>query len=61
MQTLVTCDRRAVRILARSLARDLSAGGLGTPHLIELASALIDEATARLRAAREAEATRPPT
>ncbi|MBX3155500.1 MAG: hypothetical protein KF773_05845 [Deltaproteobacteria bacterium] len=53
MQTLVSSDRRSVRILARSLARDLSAGGLGTPHLIELASALLEEATERLRAARQ--------
>lgn len=42
-------DRRAIRILARSLARDLA----GTDSLISLASALIEEAAERLRATRE--------
>lgn len=41
-------DRRAIRILARSLARDLAT----TDSLIALASALIAEASDRLRAAR---------
>jgi hypothetical protein len=46
-------DRRALRILARSLARDLAAAGSGTDSLISLASALIDEAAERMRAARD--------
>jgi hypothetical protein len=45
-------DRRALRILARSLARDLAADGIGTAQLIVLASELLDEATLRLRTAR---------
>lgn len=46
-------DRRSVRILARTLARDLTADGFDPGQLIALASELIDEATARLRAARD--------
>jgi hypothetical protein len=45
-------DRRAIRILARSLARELAADGVGTACLISLAAELIDEATERLRGAR---------
>jgi hypothetical protein len=45
-------DRRALRILARSIARDLSADGLDAHGLLALASELLSEATARLRAAR---------
>jgi len=45
-------DRRALRILARSLARELTADGLDAHGLLALASELLSEATARLRAAR---------
>ena len=45
-------DRRALRILARSLARDLTADGLDAHALLALASELLSEATARLRAER---------
>ena len=46
-------DRRSLRILARSIARDLSADGLDAHHLLALASELLSEATSRIRAARE--------
>lgn len=45
-------DRRSLRILARSLARELTAGGLDAHALLALASELLSEATARLRAER---------
>ena len=45
-------DRRSIRILARSLARELAADGVGTACLISLAAELINEATERLRGAR---------
>lgn len=45
-------DRRSLRILARSIARDLSADGLDAHALLALASELLSEATARLRAER---------
>jgi len=45
-------DRRSLRILARSIARDLSADGLDAHALLALASELLSEATARLRADR---------
>lgn len=45
-------DRRALRILARSIARDLTADGLDAHALLALASELLSEATARLRAER---------
>lgn len=45
-------DRRSLRILARSLARDLTADGLDAHALLALASELLSEATARLRAER---------
>jgi hypothetical protein len=51
MPTVQRPDRRAIRILARSLARDLAT----TDSLIALASALIAEASERLRAARAGE------
>jgi hypothetical protein len=47
-------DRRALRILARSIARDLTADGLDAHALLALASELLSEATARLRAERVA-------
>ncbi|HSK05646.1 MAG TPA: hypothetical protein VK932_30570 [Kofleriaceae bacterium] len=47
-------DRRSLRILARSLARDLAADGLDAHALLALASELLSEATARLRAERVA-------
>jgi hypothetical protein len=45
-------DRRSLRILAHSLARELTADGLDAHALLALASELLSEATARLRAAR---------
>ena len=45
-------DRRSLRILARSIARDLSADGLDAHQLLALASELLSEATARLRSER---------
>ena len=45
-------DRRSLRILARSIARDLTADGLDAHQLLTLASELLSEATARLRAER---------
>jgi hypothetical protein len=45
-------DRRSLRILARTLARDLTADGLDAHALLALASELLSEATARLRAER---------
>jgi len=45
-------DRRSLRILARSLARELTADGLDAHALLALASELLSEATARLRAER---------
>ena len=45
-------DRRSLRILARSLARELTADGLDANALLALASELLSEATTRLRAAR---------
>jgi hypothetical protein len=45
-------DRRSLRILARSLARELAADGLDAHALLALASELLSEATARLRAER---------
>jgi hypothetical protein len=42
-------DRRALRILARSLARDFESQGCEPRVLIMLASELIEEASARLR------------
>ena len=45
-------DRRSLRILARSIARELSAEGLDAHQLLALASELLSEATTRLRAAR---------
>jgi len=45
-------DRRSLRILARSLARELSADGLDAHQLLTVASELLSEATARLRAER---------
>jgi hypothetical protein len=53
MSNPTTTDRRAIRILARSLARELAAEGFDTRQLITLASELIDEATVRLRGARD--------
>jgi hypothetical protein len=46
-------DRRAMRILARSLARELAADGLDARQLIALASELLEEATERLKATRD--------
>ena len=46
-------DRRSLRILARSLSRQLAAEGLDAHALLALASELLSEATAQLRAARE--------
>ena len=45
-------DRRALRILARSIARDLDAQGYQARVLLVLASELIDEAAQRIRAQR---------
>lgn len=45
-------DRRSLRILARSIARELVADGLDAHALLALASELLSEATARLRAER---------
>ncbi len=45
-------DRRSLRILARSIARELTADGLDAHALLALASELLSEATARLRAER---------
>jgi len=45
-------DRRSLRILARSIARQLAAEGLDAHALLALASELLSEATAQLRAAR---------
>lgn len=45
-------DRRSLRILARSIARELTADGLDAHGLLALASELLSEATARLRAER---------
>ena len=45
-------DRRSLRILARSLARELTADGLDAHALLALASELLSEATAQLRSAR---------
>lgn len=45
-------DRRSLRILARSLARELTADGLDAHQLLALASELLSEATMRLRAER---------
>ena len=45
-------DRRSLRILARSLARELAADGLDAHALLALASELLSEATASLPAAR---------
>jgi hypothetical protein len=45
-------DRRSLRILARSLARELTAGGLDAHALLALASELLSEATTRLREER---------
>lgn len=53
MSNPTTPDRRAIRILARSLARELASEGFDTRQLITLASELIDEATVRLRGARD--------
>jgi hypothetical protein len=47
-------DRRSLRILARSIARELTADGLDAHALLALASELLSEATARLRAERVA-------
>jgi hypothetical protein len=47
-------DRRSLRILARSIARELAADGLDAHALLALASELLSEATARLRAERVA-------
>jgi hypothetical protein len=47
-------DRRSLRILARSIARELTAEGLDAHALLALASELLSEATAQLRAARTA-------
>jgi hypothetical protein len=46
-------DRRALRVLARSLARDFEAQGHEARVLIMLASELIEEASQRIRAKRE--------
>jgi hypothetical protein len=45
-------DPRSLRILARSLARELTAGGLDAHALLALASELLSQATAQLRAER---------
>lgn len=45
-------DRRSLRILARSIARDLAAEGMDAHTLLALASELLSEATAQLRVAR---------
>jgi len=45
-------DRRSLRILARSIARELTADGLDAHALLALASELLSEATARLRSER---------
>lgn len=45
-------DRRSMRVLARSIARELTAEGLDAHALLALASELLSEATARLRAGR---------
>jgi hypothetical protein len=42
-------DRRAIRILARSIARDFEAHGHEARVLVMLASELIEEASQRLR------------
>jgi hypothetical protein len=42
-------DRRALRILARSLARDFEAQGFEARVLVMLASELIEEASQRIR------------
>jgi len=52
-QAAQRADRRALRILARSLARELAADGLDASQLIALASELLEEATARLKANRD--------
>ena len=52
-QAAQRADRRALRILARSLARELAADGLDARQLIALASELLEEATARLKSARD--------
>jgi hypothetical protein len=46
-------DRRTLQTLARSLARDLDAQGFEPRVLIMLASELIEEASQRIRVARE--------
>jgi len=45
-------DRRSLRILARTLARELTADGMDAHALLALASELLSEATARLRSER---------
>jgi len=42
-------DRRALRILARSLARDFDSQGFEPRVLVMLASELIEEASQRIR------------
>ena len=51
-------DRRSLRILARSIARELTADGLDAHGLLALASELLSEATARLRAERTSRSDR---
>jgi len=49
-------DRRALRILARSLARDLEAQGFEPRVLIMLATELVEEASQRIRVAVRSDA-----
>jgi hypothetical protein len=53
LPTAQRVDRRSLRILARSIARELTADGLDAHGLLALASELLSEATVRLRAERE--------
>jgi hypothetical protein len=46
-------DRRAIQILARSIARALTAEGLQPLQLVALASELITQATERITSGRE--------
>lgn len=47
-------DKRAARILARSLVRQLWRDGAGRDEVVNLASALIDELSKKMRDQRSA-------
>jgi hypothetical protein len=54
-----TTDRRAIQILARSIARELTAEGLQPLQLVALASELITQATERITTGRDATCEEP--